>query len=386
MNDIHDDLHETLQRHAGDLYGAPLSLDTVRTRARRIRRNRRLAVAGGIAAALVVIVPTGMLATGNLGGNDSLPGYTTQGPSPTKAADPDLEPSGVGVAYAQGTSLVMPDGTEVHLPHPYQQVLVAGGEVYGAEPDADTGYWNVDVVGEDGPTDSFVATSQLVSDAAGTVVTWATPDGELKSRANGAETTIAPEVGEVAPHTILGGPDCAETADGCTVFYTGSQGEQLATHSGAGTNEVLGAPLKVNDVNADGLIAMQTSATPDGSCSGVLDQSTGEYPFTTCKYTLGRFSPDGTYVSAGPDYLSGNGSAFAAILDAHGKEVARYAPESGVVWSTQWEDDTHLLVLQHDGSGWSVKRLAVGYEIEDVLGPDSSTDELTPAYVLAGPQ
>lgn len=379
-------LHDTLVRHSHDLDGTPLSLDTVRTRARRIRRNRRLAVAGGIAAALVVIVPAGMLATGDMGGGKNTPGPVTHGPAPTKAADPEVSSSGLGLPYAQGTTLTMPDGTEVHLPHPYQQVVVAGGEVYGAQPDTDTGHWDVDVIGDSGVTDSFRSTFELVPDADATVVTWGSLDGRLMSRSQGQERTLLTGQGDVFPIAVLGGPDCAEQADGCTVFYTDSQGVPTAMHSGAGINPVVGDPLKVTDVSADGLISIQTDSTESGSCFAVEDGS-GKTQFDTCDYSLHRFSPDGKYVSAGPAYLDGSGSGFTAILDARtGKEVARYAPEGGSMFSFQWEDNSHLLLLQHDGSGWAVKRLAVGGEIADVLGPDDSTDDLTPAYVLGGQQ
>ena len=83
-----------------DLHEAPLNLDRVKGKAGRIRRNRRLAVAGGVLAAAAVIVPIVVFAGGNLT-NDS-------GPEPAPKPTPDptvIDPSGTGFGYLEGKTL-----------------------------------------------------------------------------------------------------------------------------------------------------------------------------------------------------------------------------------------------------------------------------------------
>ena len=76
MND-HTDPWETemsreFDQRVRDLHEAPLTLDQVKGKAGRIRRTRRVAVAGGVLAAAAVIVPIVVFAGGNLT-NDSGP-------------------------------------------------------------------------------------------------------------------------------------------------------------------------------------------------------------------------------------------------------------------------------------------------------------------------
>lgn len=389
MNDLNDDLHETLVRHAHDLDGTPLSLDTVRTRARRIRRNRRLAVAGGVAAALVVIVPTGMLAAGNLdaGRRDPLPATSSPSDGPTKAGDPDLAPSGLGIAYAEGTTLTEPDGSTVILPRRYARVVEGGGEIYGLSSDPDTGFWTADVLdGEGREVTSFPVTQSVVPNADGTAVVYATPEGDLVERAGGTDTTLATGLGPVDPVALLGGPDCGPDARGCVVWVNRQDGGAPQQVKGGVATDVPGQPLDISDVTRDGRIVMQTESTDTGACFGVFFPDASRFLLRTCDNSLFRISPDGRHLSASTAYLDGAGNSSASILDAQtGEEIARYAPEAGTIPSMVWEDATHLLLVQRDESGWSVIRLGLDSSIEAVLGPSARNGE-TPAYQLVGPQ
>ena len=65
-NDLERELGRQLHEQVDHRHDAPLDLGDVRGRAGRIRRNRRVAVGAGVAAALAIIVPTAVLAGGGL--------------------------------------------------------------------------------------------------------------------------------------------------------------------------------------------------------------------------------------------------------------------------------------------------------------------------------
>ena len=144
--------------------------------------------------------------------------------------------------------------------------------------------------------------------------------------------------------------------------------------------------VAVTDAAVDGRLAVVSSVdlAAGGACSAILDGTTTA---ESCDFTYGRFSPDGEHLSASPAYESGIGDVFAAILDADGQEVARFEPARGdFVWSSTWEDSSHLLVTTYDyDAGWSVVRLGTDGSQEVALGPSSNGDDVTPAYVVLGP-
>ena len=120
MND-HTDPWETemsreFDQRVRDLHEAPLTLDQVKGKAGRIRRTRRLAVAGGALAAAAVIVPIVVFAGGNLT-DDS-------GPEPAPKPSPTvIDPSGTGFGYIEGND-VAPRGR--HHPRPAHDVQGRG--------------------------------------------------------------------------------------------------------------------------------------------------------------------------------------------------------------------------------------------------------------------
>ena len=65
-HDLERELGRQLHDQVDHRHDAPFDLGDVQGRAGRIRRNRRLAVTAGVAAALAVIVPTAVLAGGGL--------------------------------------------------------------------------------------------------------------------------------------------------------------------------------------------------------------------------------------------------------------------------------------------------------------------------------
>src|SRR5687768_1352061 len=126
------EMSREFDKRVRDIHEAPLTFENVKGKAmtiRRIRRNRRIAVAGGILAAAAVVVPVAVFAGNGLGdSNDNLdpvaPTVTqatdTNGPTPTET------PTGaLGVSYLEGTTWHRTDGSSVELNHEY----TAGAEL-----------------------------------------------------------------------------------------------------------------------------------------------------------------------------------------------------------------------------------------------------------------
>jgi hypothetical protein len=390
MNDeLTTRLSRQLHEQADDWRDTPLTLDGVKGRARSIRRRRAATTAGVAAVAVLAITLPLSLALGRPGADRPAP----VAPSPTRAvdtADPDPAGSGLGVPYLTRSTLTMPDGTEQELPGDYDSVVVLGDRVLAVRIDTDNGQATLDrieggeVVGSEG-----LAGFELASNADDTAVAYVRADGELVVDAPEGSFSLGSHPG-VQPVALLGGPDCAAPDTGCVVFVNDGNGEPLViTPSGA--EPLPGDPLAVQDASsAVGRVAMLMSydELEPGSCSRVVSNNDAEGTvFETCQATLDRFSPDGTYLSAGPSYQDGIGDTHVAILDGEtGKELARHEPEEGFVNTAVWEDAEHLLVVSHDwGNGeWSVVRLGVDGSNETVLGPEAGNEMKPPWRLVSG--
>ena len=119
-----------------DLHEAPLTFDNVKGKAMTIRRNRRIAVAGGILAAAAVIVPVAVLAGNGLGDADDGPDFGQQlavahpGDRPQR---PDAADRGagaaVGVSYLEGSTWHRADGSTVELDETYYSAVELGDQL-----------------------------------------------------------------------------------------------------------------------------------------------------------------------------------------------------------------------------------------------------------------
>ncbi len=376
-----------------DLHEAPLTFDNVKGKAMTIRRNRRVAVAGGILAAAAVVVPVAVLAGNGLGNaDDASPDFASNSASPTQATDPnDPTPpteapgSTVGVSYLEGSVWHRADGSVVELDEAYFSAVELGDQLV-ATSNTD-GRLNVDVIDADGGVaDSFEALSYPAANADHTTVAYIAIDGTLMTRWSDGE--VAMGEGFVDGDTVAGltgGPDCHEVVDGCVVFINhgdGSPAELLDSH-GIRDLAMPGA-LKLNDVSSSGLLAAQTESTDLGSCSVVFDRSANDNVFKTCDATLFAFSPDGRHITGSSAYLDGIGPAYVTILDAtDGTELARLTPTKGFVRESVWEDPDHALVTTYEQGEWRIFRLGVDGSSEQVLA-SSDGDEGTPPFTLLG--
>ncbi len=378
-DDLTTQLSRELHEQVDGWQGAPLTLDSVRGRAHAIRRTRRVAAAGAAALAVAAIaVPTALLGTGAE--------RTTPDPvaPPTVVETATTGDPVLGQPYLTGGRLVLTDGSVRELPQAYENAVVLGDTVLGLRTD-DTGMLLLEELDGDG---AVVETTQVDSgityNADESAIAYVT-DGELVARWDGGQASFGEQPG-TTPVRLVGGPDCTEGVNTCTVYFNTERGDPAVAVNHGAVNDVAGDPVAVTDVAADGRVAMVTGVDelPEpGSCSAVLDQSAGDRVHASCDYTFGRFSPDGSLLSATHPYQDGFGDGWHAILDAEtGEELARYEAAGGITRSV-WEDDDHLLITSWEDGEWRVTRLGADGRTEVVLDPRKGKDH-EPTYAVLG--
>ena len=383
------EMSREFDKRVRDLHEAPLTFDNVKDKAMTIRRNRRIAVAGGILAAAAVVVPVAILAGNGLGdSNDTIDPVVS--PSPTRATDtndptpPTEAPiSGVGVGYLEGSAWHRADGSTVELDSRYDGGTEVDDRLLATR--NVNGKLTIDEIEADGSVSrSLPALSYPVANADHTTAAFIDADGVLVTLFGDQDVLL--QTGLVdgdSVATLIGGPDCAEVADGCTAYINHGNGDAPELLDSHGIRDVVTPDaIAVSDVAPDRRVAAQTSFADAGSCSEVTDAQ-GRQVFETCDAYLYRFSPDGgAYLSGTHPYLDGIGNGYATILDAtNGEELARFTPKEGFVREQVWEDSEHLLVNTFEQGEWRVYRLGVDGSSEQVLS-STEGDDLTPAFTL----
>ncbi len=387
-----DRLGEALRHRADDLTDQhPLTLADVQGRARGIRR-RRIAVSGLAAAAVLAIaVPAGLVVGGQVGRDDRTepPVAThTSDPTPTDTPTEPSTPSPSGAAQhqvvlttnveAKGTepgipylfdgSITLADGSTVPVKAAYQDVVSLGDQWLAVRRD-DNGNAILDTLDSSGTvTDSTTITGPLAVSEDGSVVAWGTPRGEVMTQVAGQQPVRINNLSEPnatpMPVGVLGSGSCLETeGKSCTVFWNSGQGGAYYSSSHGITDQAGENLLKVNGVAPNGDISAVVSADDQGSCSIVQRADSYKMRWSTCDYTLGKFSPDGKYVIGRPAYLDGIGDGFVAILDAKdGTVLADFRPAEGADFTflnnAAWDVDDTLLATVWEKDHWSLMRLA----------------------------
>lgn len=387
------EMSRELDQRVRELNEAPFSLDHVKGKAMTIKRNRRLAVAGGMLAAAAVIVPVAVISAQGIDRTDrDLPQPATSSPSPTEAVDPPS--SALNVDYLEGKTWVRPDGSTLDLGVRYDSGTMLGADLLAVRTDETNGWRTIDVIDQSGDvTESIGLASELVVNADHTVAAYLEPSGNLMTLWDpnaGAEGRVAMETGlstSVSPTAVVGGPSCYEApkGDGCTVYFSYGDAEtppQAADSHGITDQFVNGPAIGVEDVTETGIALVQKSYSDQGSCNGIYDLAKGAYTWETCDYFLLDANRTGTHVAATHPYLDGIGNGWVVILDAAGNEVVRVTPSEGYVGRQVWEDDDSLLATVYDQGEWSVWRLNTDGTKEQALGGSRAGNDLHPAYAL----
>jgi hypothetical protein len=401
-----------LHHRVDNLHEAPLTFDDVKGKAGSIRRNRRLAAGGGVLAAIAIIVPVAVFAGQGLGENNTLPPANTSTPTPTKATDttgPTPAPSPTGdptpgevptvalggefasgpppaVPYLDGKQLIRHDQDPVRLPQAYDTFALLGDRLVGTYQSGNGGRL-VDVVEADGTvsTTEEVEGGVAVSDA-GTTVAYGTPAGTIETLWADDQVQLANNLGEPASvAAVAGDGSCYEGDGGCRVFFNSTNfgDPPQAADSHGIVDTFMDGALKVDDVSPTGLIAVQTSSSDNGSCSGVYNEQDQDFVFETCDNTLQAFSPDGGRLLAGPAYLDGIGDHSLTVLDtATADSVADFEIDAGFIADAAWEDDDHVLIVVYNDTGWRILRAGFDGSVETVAGPQTTEDDLSRLYYL----
>lgn len=388
---------------------SPLTLEDVSSRARTMRRHRRIAVGVGIVAAAAVVVPLAALAGGGLS-RSSDPGFATGSPSPngSVSASPTPTPGGgpapldvsalpTGTApaidWAGGTTIHHPDGTSAEVPglgRILQVVPMGAG-------------WIAAVGGEQGELEAVRVSSNgtagdptpldggLAVSPEGQVVAWAAPDGSVTVvQAQGTETFEMKPINAPGPYSAVAvtSEDCKEgrtTDAGCSVIVNtlGEHPRAYQTTSHGLVDELPGGVLKATAYH--GLTAGITEVHDDlTTCSALLDGAAVRW--RTCDFRVLGFSPDTEHLVAVGSVGDGLGDGELAILDATGDPLVhlvstRQHPTSVV--QVAWEDDDHVLAVTWAGGQWAVVRIGLDGSMEYAVAPVAGTDTDRPFALQA---
>jgi hypothetical protein len=376
-NDLEGELGRQLHEQVDHRHDAPLDLGDVRGRAGRIRRNRRVAVGAGVAAALAVIVPTAVLAGGGLN--------RSQEPDPVRppaeervAVHTTLTMDGVprgdapGIEYFTADGVVLPDDGLVEQDTRWQALIPSerdGGWIAFGPGRGEVRYLSEefeDVGGSD-------AGDALVASADRSYVAWTASKPGAQTLVLHATTESGTDrswdfaaAAPVEPVGVLG--------DDRVVFQTTNQRTGKVTVGIAepdGSTSGFADVVDAVAVSADGLVSVVTRINPDDSaCFGIVDTAADPRAvvWETCGNSLGVFSPDGRYVAAGPAYLDGLGDGSLAILDARtGSELATFDQSRKgrlALVHVAWESDDTLVALAVEGSRNALLRFGVDGTLE----------------------
>lgn len=371
-----------------DLHEAPLDFNSVKGKARTIRRNRRAAVAGGILGVAAIVTPIAVLTNGGDTTNGKEPDFA---PQTTESATPmtgDVDYIVDGVWHrADGGKVTLPDQANAYdVAVIWNDQLVAShwdGEVFSV----------TDVIDADGRVVyTFDSAGDVAVNEAGTTIAWIDPEGTVMTAWDGDEASIG-SLDMSAPGesiawsvaAVTGGPDCNEGADGCTVYVNSNLGEQSTAFSSHGINESpVPSPVQFFDATESGLVSYQDGVGEfQESCGGVYSLDQGDFLWPrTCEYQTQAFSPDGNYVAAPPSQYDGNGPTSISILNAAtGKDAGTFTPEGGFVGSWSWTADGRLLFDTYDGANWHLMALQPDGALSEI-GEPVKADEFNSPFVI----
>lgn len=364
-----------------DLHEAPFDFDSVKGKARRIRRNRRAAVAGGILGAAAIITPVAVLANDN-DTSGRQPDFADS-PSPSQtAADP-----GTGVDYVLKGTWHQADGDEIDLPGKgYDGAVLWNDQLVATRFDGEV-FSVADVVAPDGSVvDSFPTTGPVAVNEAGTTIAWVDTDGDVMTAWDGDEVSLGSvdlaAAGETVAYTavaVAGGPSCYETEGGCSVYVnSGTGGTSFFDSHGLNVNPFPSA-VEFGDVSGDRLVTYVDQIEVDGSCGGLVDlgRSDRAPQWETCDHQPAQISPDGQLVIGLPSYYDGLGPTEVTVLDAEtGGAVGEYAPDGAVLASAAWTTDGRILVDQYDYDArtWRLVAIDADGSAAEVTGPVKGPD------------
>ncbi len=411
-------LHQVLNARAEELPpGGHADLGAVRAGARRIRR-RRQAVVGAAAAVVVVAVavpvgvvwlrsgstPDGLAARPSPVASASTVPTPTTSPSDVPTAPTSVAPgvpsgsltaAGISsgpsprIAYLRSGTYVRPDGTTVPLGDPAYVAVTPyhGGFLAAANHGGTVSVDRLDTTMKVASSAPGSASFAVSIDQLQTGFFRADPQPTLYSgvasgMGQGEATLSLPEGTAATPVGFLQG-------DRLVYDVAGTHPQVQVTGFNGSPSVIPGLLRAVAVSGASDLVAGQLSASPGGSCWAVVSASTGEALWKTCDHRLGRFSPDGRFLLAGPAYGDGLGDSSLAVLDVRdGSVVASFDRPGGsdlFVADTTWEQTGQVLAVVHESGAWRVLRLGLDGSVQAATEPVPGAETDRPLYFAATP-
>lgn len=373
-----------------DLHEAPLDVLSVKGKARKIRRNRRAAVAGGILGVAAIITPIAVLSNGG----------TTQTKEPDFAEPSESQTVSDPVAndaidYVVGGVWHQADGDDVTLPDGnYYNAAIWGDHLVAIEAGAEV-FGTIDVFDDAGDlVESIDNAAGFAVSSDGTILTYTTGDGDLIARWGDGpddqevlDSDVLDSAGGESyggePVSVIGSAPCEAESGACLVRVN----SDTDGCRGIGASDV---PLPADALRCfdeqDALLSATTEIRDDGvTCGGVWSADTATYLWQSCDFQAQDISPDGQYVVGVPSQYDGLGYREISILDVRTGEVAgRYAPEgqASFIWSeVAWTTANTLLLSAYDGANWHLIELAPEGAVNE-LGDPIPGDELDNPYLL----
>lgn len=368
------DLHDQV----GGLTGVPFDFYDVKGRAGRIRRNRRISAAVGVAAALAVIVPLSLTAGGMIQVKDEIqPAHSPDAPVEVSRTTLTLDELDRGdapdIEYFTPDGVVLPGEGTQPLSVNYQALVrsEAQGGWIALGPAADEVLFLSD---DFEPQDGSASGNGFTTTPQGDYAAWTVPESGAQTL--GVRSTSDPdeamlwdfsELPAVEPVGILGSDSVVyETRTPRGVEKVG-----LAYPDGTTTELPYVGAVAADPVN--GLISVQTEVRQSSGCFAVVEAATLEAAWETCDYKLGTFSPDGRYVMATAAESDGAGPSMLYVLDARtGALVAQFASQGRrlvTLITPAWESANSIVASAAAGTTQTLIRMGVDGTLEEVADP-----------------
>lgn len=386
MNTQHE-LERMLSRDLHDqvdgMSDLPFGLSDVQGRARRIRRNRRIVAGVGVAAALALVVPTTITATGMLEGRSEIQPAPSPEPTPDSTPDGPVEVARTtltvggleqgeapGIEYFTPDGVVLPDEGTKPLAANYQALVpgTGGGWIALGPATDEVVYLSEDLEPEGGtPSGNRLVTTPERDHVAWTVPAAGTQTIFLRSTSQPEDSMSwdFPERPVVNPVGILG-PDSV-------LYETNAQGNVtvgLANPDGTTTDLPFLKAIAADPVNE--VYSVMTESRLSGGCFAVVEAATQTPAWETCDYALGSFSPDGAHVMATAAESDGAGPSSLYVLDARtGEVVAEFASRGRTLVALirpAWES-ADSIVATATADVTTMVRMRIDGTLEEVAEP-----------------
>jgi hypothetical protein len=397
MNDIKD----ALDRVADASGTAPLSLDDVRGRARRIRRRRTATAVVASAAAVAAIAGVGVsLGTG--GSHDRGVG-PAKSPSATVTPSRAVDANAVGKVHAVrldvdadrtfGDTPQVPFWSDGQINDTDGSQTPLADRPHSFAKDPRTGDWVV-VEGDEANAllvrltpDGQQVGEPVVTYLGGLAVG---PDGELVTITQDNGRAILSERGRTLDLGELGWTQIQGVLPNGDVLFQNAEGGVSVAHLDVGDAGAIPG-------TADAAASTRTGWVAYGGDDGTYrtEDAEGNAAWSLDWSGVSSFSPDGTYVALAGDPQSrvtgsgdvdseyGTGVLWIRDAETLAPVAAFKAPANGYFWNWTWDGDRLLTnVYSRDTGEWSLVRLSAdGFTVGRATAKKGGGEE--PAYVFA---